>query len=51
VGSLISARGEVDANLTSLDASSVAIGPFTAAQNGPSIPGVPGFASLGPMHQ
>jgi hypothetical protein len=51
VGSLISARGEVDANLTSLDASSVAIGPLTGVQNGGSTPGVPGFASLGPMHQ
>jgi hypothetical protein len=46
-GSLIIASGKVDSNQTSLDASSLAIGPFS----GPSMPGVPRFASLGPMHQ
>jgi hypothetical protein len=51
VGSLISAEGEVAANLITLDASSVAIGPFAGPQNDPSGPGVPGFASLGAMHQ
>jgi hypothetical protein len=51
VGSLILASGKVDANQTSLDASSVVIGPVSTAQDGPSGPGVPGFASLEPMHQ
>jgi hypothetical protein len=51
VGSLIFASGKVDSNKTSLDASSVAIGPFSGPRNRPSAPGVPGFASLGPMHQ
>ncbi|HEY5121740.1 MAG TPA: hypothetical protein VII84_09220, partial [Acidimicrobiales bacterium] len=51
VGSLISARGQIDANLTSLDASSVAVGPFQGPLDGASGPGGLGFAKLGPMHQ
>jgi hypothetical protein len=55
VGSVISAQGTVDANLTSLDASSVEIGLTGGPGNGPGLAG-PGFGpgagqGPGPMRQ
>lgn len=46
VGTLISAEGAVDTNLTSLDATSVSMGRPTAPQGGPG-PGGPGFGGPG----
>jgi hypothetical protein len=55
VGSVISAQGSVDSNLTSLDASSVVIGTPSASSGGQGFggpgPGGPGGQGPGPMAQ